>query len=159
LAGLALLGAAQPGAREPLGMAAALPTALAAVTFGRRGGVVGGCGTLALFAVWAATGGRDVDVAGWVGAAALLAMGVLLGGAMDDLDTSEARARCAEATAAAAEEVAARHRAATEINDRIVQEVAVAKWALESGRVEQAVSILDEAVGAGQRLVSELLAR
>ena len=139
-------------------MAAALPTALAAVTFGRRGGVIGGCGTLALFAVWAAAGGRDVDTASWVGAAAVLAMGLLLGAAVEDLDTSEARARCAEAMAAAAEEVAARHRAATEINDRIVQEVAVAKWALEAGRVDEALSILDETVGAGQRLVSALLA-
>lgn len=157
-AALGVWGFVEPGAREAVATGAALPTALAAVTFGRRGGAIAGVAGVILCAVWAVHGGRTLDAATWLGAAARLALGLLLGDAIDGLAVSEARSRAAESAAATALETATRHRAATEINDRIVQEVAVAKWALESGNVERAVTILDETVGAGQRVVSELLA-
>ncbi len=52
---------------------------------------------------------------------------------------------------------AQRQRDATEVNDTLVQGMAAAKWALESGRHESGLKTLDDTLRLGHQLVSELL--
>jgi hypothetical protein len=73
------------------------------------------------------------------------------------LTASEQRVRQHDDIRRRFEHAVARHREAVEINDALVQRAAVAKWALEAGDEERALAILDQTVGAGQRLVTALL--
>jgi hypothetical protein len=155
---VAVGGLSEPADRSVIAMAVVLPISLSAMTFGRRGGVTAGLAGMALFAIWAFPGRPGgLGIEEWVGAGALLLLGALLGDAVDGMEASELRTMAAEAARLQAELIAGRHRQATEINDGIVQGVAVAKWALEAGDVSRALEVLDETVGAGQRLVSDLM--
>ena len=152
------VGAARPDQRALAVVLLALPVALMAVTFGQTGGVGAGLVGIALAATWSLPAlGADVGANGWAAAGALLVLGTLLGHAIDALDASERRACSAEAERARLEHAARRHAEALEINDLMVQSVAVAKWSLEAGDGERAMEILDEIGEAGQRLVSSLL--
>jgi len=144
--------------RAVVAVALALPVALLAVTFGRRGGLLGGAVAMSLYGVWSLVATSDGGgSAGWARVAGLLLLGYLLGEAVDDLEASERRARQAEETSRRAEQIARRHQEAIEINDKLVQGVAAAKWAIEAGNVDWAVQALEETVAEGQRLVSGLL--
>jgi hypothetical protein len=152
------VGAASPHQRSLVVVLLALPVALLAVTFGRAGGVVGGLVGIALAATWSLPAfGADVGASGWAAAGSLLVLGALLGQAIDALDASDQRACHAEAERARLQLAARRHAEAVEINDLMVQSVAVAKWSLEAGDDRRAMEILDEIGEAGQRLVSSLL--
>jgi hypothetical protein len=152
------LGAAMPHQRALVVVLLALPVALLAVTFGRAGGIGAGLVGIALAGTWSLPAlGADVGASGWAAAAALLVLGALLGHAIDELDASDRRALLAEAERARLELAARRHAEAVEINDLMVQSVAVAKWSLEAGDDRRAMEILDEIGEAGQRLVSSLL--
>jgi hypothetical protein len=155
---VAVGGLSEPADRSVIAVAVVLPISLSAMTFGRWGGVTAGLAGMALFAMWAFSGRPSgLGIEEWVGAGALLLLGALLGDAVDGMEASELRTMAAEAARLQAELIAGRHRQATEINDGIVQGVAVAKWALEAGDVSRALELLDETVGAGQRLVSDLM--
>jgi hypothetical protein len=143
--------------RAIVAVALALAVALLGVTFGRRGGVVGGVVATALYAVWSVAATKGVGFAGWASVPALLLFGYLLGEAVDELEASEGRRREAEEAGRRAELVARRHREAIEINDNLVQGVAAAKWALEAGNTDWALQVMQEAVIQGERMVSELL--
>ena len=152
------VGAASPHQRSLVVALLALPVALLAVTFGRSGGITGGLVGFALAATWSLPAlGADVGASGWAAAGSLLVLGALLGQAIDALDASDRRARDAEAERARLERAARRHAEAVEINDLMVQSVAVAKWSLEAGDHRRAMEILDEIGEAGQRLVSSML--
>jgi hypothetical protein len=152
------VGAASPHQRALVVVLLALPVALLAVTFGRAGGVAGGLVGIALAGTWSLPAfGADVGASGWAAAGSLLVLGALLGQAIDALDASDRRACDAEAERARLEVAARRHAEAVEINDLMVQSVAVAKWSLEAGDHGRAMEILDEIGEAGQRLVSSLL--
>jgi len=152
------VGAASPHQRSLVVVLLALPVALLAVTFGRAGGVVGGLVGIALAATWSLPAlGADVGASGWAAAGSLLVLGALLGQAIDALDASDQRACHAEAERARLQLAARRHAEAVEINDLMVQSVAVAKWSLEAGDHRRAMEILDEIGEAGQRLVSSML--
>jgi hypothetical protein len=152
------VGAALPHQRALMVVLLSLPVALIAVTFGRAGGVAAGLVAVVLAGTWSLPAlGADVGASGWAAAGALLALGALLGHAIDALDASDRRAGRAEAERARLEEAARRHAEAVEINDLMVQTVAVAKWSLEAGESQRAMEILDEIGAAGQRLVSSLL--
>ena len=128
-----------------------LPIALVTVTYGMRGGVVGSLLALLLVAVWAVVEDIDLSVFGWVTRAVpLVGMGLLLGHAWERLrDAAELRRQ---------HEVAAlRHRQAVEINDSLIQGMAAAKWAIESGQVERGLDTLDDTIRLGQQLVSGLI--
>lgn len=128
-----------------------LPVALLAVAFGLRGGLLAGLVGILLMATWAVVRHIDLSVLGWATRTApLLLLGVLLGDAVDRLRRSEEeRRRLAEA--------AERHREAAELNDGVVQGLAAAKWALEAGRGERSLEILDQTLEKAQQLVSDLL--
>lgn len=49
------------------------------------------------------------------------------------------------------------HHQAIEVNDSLVQSMVAARWALESGRLEDGLSILDDTIAHGLNLVSTLL--
>ena len=130
-----------------------LPVALLAVRFGLQGGVLSGLFGVALIAFWVEA--QDVALS-WIGWASqvvpLLLLGALLGHAMDRLRRAEAERRDLEAAALL-------HRQAIDINDTLVQGMAVAKWSLEAGQVEAGLKALNETIDVGHRLVSELIRR
>jgi hypothetical protein len=96
-------------------------------------------------------GGIELSFWGWVTSAApMLLLGGLLGHAADQLRRSEAeRNRLMTA--------AQRHRDAVEFNDRIVQELAAAKWALEADHPDRGLDILTNTVNAAEDMVSQML--
>lgn len=136
---------------EPITLLFCLPIALLAVAFGLRAGLLAGLVGIVLVAVWASVGGVELSFWGWVTSAApMLLLGGLLGRAADQLRWSEAERNRLMATAQ-------RHRDAVEFNDRVVQELAAAKWALEAGHRERGLDIVTNTLDAGQDMVSQML--
>lgn len=140
-------------ADDGAGVLYALPVALAAMAFGRAIGTAASLSAAGLLWAWAL--GHPESTQGFVGwgtrVLPILVLGVLLGASADAAEAT-ARARTELAVAAA------RRRDAAEVNDAILQRLAVAKWRLEAGAGEEAAALLQEAIGEGQALVSSLLA-
>jgi hypothetical protein len=136
---------------EAISMLYVLPVSLVALAFGRRAGLAAGLLALGLVTVWVQVVGTELSVVGWVARLVpFVVLGYLLGDASDRLEAAEAHR-------AALEAAAQRHRDATEVNDTLVQGMAAAKWAIESGRTESGLRTLDETIRLGHELVSELL--
>lgn len=136
---------------EAVSMLYVLPVTLVALAFGRSAGLAAGVLALALVAVWVLISGADLSMIGWTARLVpFVLLGWLLGDASDRLEAAEARR-------AALEAAAQRHRDATEVNDTLIQGMAAAKWALESGRTDAGLQTLDETIRLGHELVSELL--
>ena len=142
---------ADDSASDAVSMLYTLPVALVALAFGRAAGLVAGAAALLLVVLWVAVGGESLSVLGWVSRAVpLVLLGGLLGDASDRLSRAEMRRLALETDAQ-------RQRDATEVNDTLVQGMAAAKWALESGRHESGLKTLDDTLRLGHQLVSELL--
>ena len=138
-------------ASDAISMLYTLPVALVALAFGRSAGMAAGVVALALVGVWVLVEGVDLTVLGWISRGVpLVLLGALLGDASDRLTRAEEHRLALEASAQ-------RHRDATEVNDTLVQGMAAAKWALESGRLESGLQTLNDTLRQGHQLVSELL--
>lgn len=130
----------------------ALPVALVAVTFGRRGGAVAAMAAGALFAVSADS------VVGWAtGTVAIALLGLLLGDATDRIIGDERRARREALEKERLEEERRRHQEALTLHDSVVQGLAAAIWMLDIGSSEGALAALTSTMGVAQHLVSGLL--
>lgn len=139
------------GPADAISMLYALPVALAATTFGRRGGLAAGLVAVGLLVVWAVGQGADLTWLGWAARIVpLLLLGFLLGDASERLAAADRRRRELEAAAQ-------RHRDAAEISDSLLQGMSATKWALEAERHDVALETLEETIVKGQRLVSDLL--
>jgi hypothetical protein len=136
---------------DAISMLYTLPVALVALAFGRSAGVVAGAVAVLFVMFWVVLDDVSLSVLGWVSRAVPL---VLLGGLLGDASDRLSRA---ERSRLALEAAAQRQRDATEVNDTLVQGMAAAKWALESGRHESGLKTLDETLRLGHQLVSELL--
>lgn len=136
---------------EPIMLLFCFPIALLAVAFGLRVGLLAGVGGIALLALWTSEHGADLSFWGWVTRAApMLLLGGLLGHAADQLRRSEAERNRLMAAAQ-------RHRDAVEFNDRVVQELAAAKWALEAGNPDRGLDVVANTLNAAQDMVSQML--
>ncbi|MFI7065237.1 hypothetical protein ACIBL3_29880 [Kribbella sp. NPDC050124] len=128
-----------------------LPIALVAVTFGMRAGLAGGVVAVALIVVWVMVEDVSLSPIGWVSRIVpLLLLGVLLGDAAD-------RLRRAEEERLRLEAAALLYREAIEINDSVVQGMAAARWALETGRVDAGLQTLEQTITQAEELVSGLI--
>jgi hypothetical protein len=128
-----------------------LPIALVAVAFGRVAGLAAGLSAVGLVVAWTVVDHVALSPTGWATRVVpLLLLGSLLGGAAD-------RLRRAEAERARLEVEARWHRQAVEINDSIVQALAVAKWSLEGGDLAAALATVTDALDHAHRVVSELI--
>ena len=149
--GISLLRAASAGSSDAICLFYVLPIALVAFTFGRWAGLVAGVLGFALFAVWALTADVSFGVIGWVSrAVSMLLLGALVGGAAEQ----QRRAAAAERELLLAQ---LRARRVAELNDSIIQRLAVAKWAAEAGKHDRSLDVLTETVESAQAQVSELL--
>jgi hypothetical protein len=129
----------------------ALPIALLAITFGRRVGAAAGLAAVGLIAVWVAITDVSLTPLGWASRVVpLLLLGALLGHSTERLRESEANARRLAA-------VAALQREAAEVNDSVVQGLAVAKWLLEAEQLERGLAAVTETMTTAQDLVSHML--
>jgi hypothetical protein len=139
------------GSADSIGMLCTVPVALLAVAYGSRGGIIGTAVGVGFLAVWVIIANIHLSVLGWAARSVpLLLVGVLLGAVVERLRrTDDERLRLVA--------VAARHRESVEINDTIVQGMSAAKWSLESGNTEAALTILSDTVELGHRLVSDLI--
>jgi hypothetical protein len=146
------LGLARTGEQEAMAALFALPITLVAFTFGARRGLIAGCVALALTAMWVVAGGVDRSATNWASiSTALVLIGLLVGHASD-------RAATAHALQLRLERAEMRQREAADVNDTILQRVAVAKWMFEAGRPARGLEVLTETVDYAQTLVSGLLA-
>lgn len=128
-----------------------VPVSLAALAWGRRGGLVAVCVALALLALWMLVDDVDLGLLGWSARIVpILLSGLLLGDASD-------RLRRAEALHLRQLEKELLHRQAVEVNDSLLQGMSAAKWAVEAGNYELGLKALDDTLHAGQALVSELI--
>jgi hypothetical protein len=136
---------------EPILLLFCFPIALLAIAFGLRAGLLAGVGGIALTAIATAVDGFEPSFWGWVARVTpMLLLGGLLGHAADELRRSEAERNRLMT-------VAQRHRDAVDFNDRIVQELAAAKWALEGGNSDGGLDILGRTLDAAQHMVSQML--
>jgi signal transduction histidine kinase len=136
---------------ESISLLFALPIALLASAFGARvGAAAGAAATLSIF-TWVAIDGVTLSPFGWfTRTVPLVLLGTLIGGAAD---------RFREAAQTAQRLVAAelRQREAAEINDSIIQRLAVAKWSIESGDTSRGIELLTTSIEAAEMLVADLL--
>jgi glucose-6-phosphate-specific signal transduction histidine kinase len=128
-----------------------LPVALLALAFGLLAGTAAAVGSVGLLVGWVVQSGVELSALGWLSRVTpLLLLGVLIGHASD-------AQRRADAVAARLAIIEERQREAAEINDTIVQRLAVAKWSVESGDNQAGVDALEEVMEASQTLVVNLL--
>ncbi len=128
-----------------------IPISLAALVWGRTAGAVTVGVALALLVLWALVADVELTLLGWAARVVpIVFAGLLLGDASDRLR----RAEQAEHDQHEREMI---HRQAVEVNDSLLQGMSAAKWALEMGNHELAIRALDDAIKAGQTLVSELI--
>ena len=128
-----------------------LPIALAAVSFGRRAGLLAGLGAVALVVAWVLIDSIDLTAFGWFSRIVpMLMLGLLLGEASDRLRRANDRWRGLSAATQ-------RHRDAVEINDTLVQRMVAARWSFEAGRPDAGLQTLDQTIELGQELVSKLM--
>lgn len=140
-----------PGPGEAVCLFYVLPIALVAFGFGRRAGAAAGVFGFALFAIWALSRDIPIGVIGWLARGIpMLLLGALVGHAAEQ----QRRAAAAERELLLAQ---LRARRVAELNDSIIQRLAVAKWAAEAGRHDRSLDVLTETVESTQSLVSELL--
>ncbi|NIK59120.1 hypothetical protein [Kribbella shirazensis] len=129
------------------------PVALITITFGWRAGLTAGLTAVAFVIAWVVLRDVSLTATGWVAhAAPMLVLGLLLGRAAD-------RLRSAEAARLQSEAAALLHREAIEINDLLVQGMAVARWSLQAGQIDAGLKVLDETLSRAQELVSDLIRR
>ncbi|TCC16068.1 hypothetical protein [Kribbella sindirgiensis] len=128
-----------------------LPVALIAVAFGRRAGLAAGAVAVVMVVAWVVATATDLSLVGWI---SLCVPQVLLGGLLGD---ASERLRSADEERRRLESGALLYREAIEINDSLVQGMAAARWALEAGRTEDGLKILEETIGQAQDLVSDLI--
>ena len=137
--------------RDAIAMLYVLPISLIAIGFGRRAGVLAGGIAVGLLATWTLLSDVSLTPLGWLSRVIpLVLIGLLIGSASD-------RTRAADAAERRADAVAMLQLDGAEINDSIVQSLAAAKWAIESGDIERARSILDDTIATGQQLVTRVL--
>ncbi|MBC9733408.1 hypothetical protein [Nocardioides marmotae] len=128
-----------------------LPVSLLALSHGTAAGVAAGAAASAAVAVWSGVAQVDIGLVGWATRALPLVLaGYLLGDASD-------RLRRAAEQRLEHEAAALRHRQAVEVNDLLVQGMAVSKWSFEAGRTEAGLRALEETIETGQQLVSRLI--
>jgi K+-sensing histidine kinase KdpD len=138
-------------AEDSISMLYVLPVALLALAFGLRVGVGAGMFAVGLLALWLATTGESLSAFGWLSRATpLLLLGVLVGAAADRIREAAEHQRRAAA-------VALLQREAAEINDRVLQQMAAAKWMLEAGRTDDGIDLLASTMDDAQRLVASML--
>lgn len=138
-------------AADAISMLYVLPVALLALSFGLRVGLGAGVVAVGLLVLWVTTAGESLSVLGWVSRATpLLLLGLLVGAAAD-------RIREANRVERRAAEIALLQREAAEINDRVLQQMAAAKWMLEAGHTDDSVDLLAETMDTAQQLVARML--
>ncbi len=137
----------------------ALPIALLAMSFGLRGGLIGAAIGFSMFAVVEVTYGvGDIDVTGWITrAAGMFLLGILLGHATDQIEAGQRRTFAIHEERRLLAEHARRQSEALEISDSILQHLAVAKWMIEAGNDDEAITILTATITTGEAMVAELL--
>lgn len=136
---------------DAISMLYVLPISLVAMGFGRRAGLIAGAVGVALLGVWVVSIDATLSPLGWFSRLVpLLMIGGLIGGASDRMRAADRAERRAAAMALLQLDGA-------ELNDSIVQNLAAAKWAIESGDVERGLAILDDTIVTGQRLVTRVL--
>lgn len=139
------------GIQDSISMLYVLPVALVALGFGLRAGLAAGFGAVGLLVLWVVESGERLTTLGWLSRVTpLLLLGALVGAAADEIREADRAERHAQ-------QVALLQREAAEINDRVLQELAVAKWLLESGDVKDGVELLEATMDTTQQLVSKML--
>ncbi len=139
------------GLRDPITELYVLPIALLAQSFGLRMGTAAGATGVVLLATWVGIEGLELTPVEWAtGIVPMLLLGVLLGDATDRLE----QAAVAERALAVAR---VKEREAAEINDSILQGLAAAKWAVESGHINRGLHVLTDTVLKAESLVASLL--
>jgi hypothetical protein len=150
-AGVFALRVAARGTTDATTVLFVLPVSLIGIAFGLRAGAAAGALAVGLTVAWAAGAGVSFSTLGWAARVVpLLGLGPLIGAASDRLDEAH---RHEEELAMMCE----MQREAAELNDAVVQRLAVAKWMFESGQLEGGLRMLTETIVEAQALVAQLL--
>jgi hypothetical protein len=136
---------------EPITIFLVFPVALLAMAFGLRAGVAAGITALLLTVAWVEVEGVSLTAVGWLGRVApIVLLGILVGWTTD-------REKAAARTKQALFEAHFRERQAAEINDSIVQHLAVAKWMMEAGQEDRGLAMLADTISTSESLVAAML--
>jgi len=149
--GILLLQVAVVSPEDDLSMLYVMPIALLAIAFGCGVGIVAGIIGVGAVITGALIGEVSLSPFDWATRVTpLLLLGALLGYAADRLQDASLRER--QLTA-----VLLLQREAAELNDSIVQELAVAKWRFEAGDHDGGLEMLTDTVATAQALVTRML--
>jgi hypothetical protein len=136
---------------EPITAFLIFPVALLAMAYGLRAGILAGLISIVLTVAWVALQGVSLSALGWAGRIVpVVLLGALIGWTTD-------REHLAVQTKQALFEARLREREAAEINDSIVQRLAVAKWTMEAGHTERGLIMLTDTIATSESLVAALL--
>ncbi len=150
-AGVFALRMVDSSAEDAVSVLYVLPVALLALAFGCRVGLGAGLGSVALLVLGSQLTGVSFTPLGWSARITpLILLGTLVGFASDQLREADERERSYA-------RVALLQREAAEINDGIVQGLAVAKWLLEAGETERGLEAVRQTMLTTQHLVSRML--
>jgi glucose-6-phosphate-specific signal transduction histidine kinase len=139
------------GARAAIAVLYVLPITLMAMSFGFRWGLAAGGVGVGLLVSWELRSAEDLSALEWLSRATpMLLLGALVGIASDRLRDAERIERRAAA-------VALLQREAAEVNDELVQGLALTKWLFEAGETERGLVMLEENLVSAQQLVSRML--
>jgi glucose-6-phosphate-specific signal transduction histidine kinase len=162
LVALFLLGLSRDEQAEPAAILYAIPVVLLAIAIGPAAGIVGGAAAGTLF--WLADRQNDVSLDPFENVYRVLALvflGGLAGSLASRLATAERNRLAAEREAGRANEQLARReelgRRAVELNDEVVQALALAGYLLEAGDLEAARAALGAALQRAQGIVGDLI--
>lgn len=149
--GVLLLRWSVAGVEDSISMLYVLPVALLALTFGLRVGLAAGLVAVGLLVAWVAWSGEQLSPLGWLSRVTpLLLLGGLVGVAAE-------RIRAADRIERHAAAIELLQRDAAEINDSLIQGMAVTKWLFESGQASAGIELLEETMVTGQQLVGRML--
>lgn len=143
-------------AGETVALLYVVPITLGALRFGRRGGIgIAGFGMLAFATLEAVRASGDPGMTGW--AVPLLVM-ALIGGLVGHLSElaaqREAEQRLQAQRSRNLEELCDAQRSTIEASESIVQQIAAARWLLETGQRDEALATLCETLIEGIAKVS-----
>jgi len=130
--------------REGIAALFALPITVAALSFGRRGGIAGASLSVVLTLTWLITSDTHLGFFGWLARLIpFFVIGVAIG-VYEDLTRRNERDQLAE-------------RYITELHDRVVQALVIASYALRDGGDPRARKAVDEALAGAKDIISSRL--
>jgi hypothetical protein len=130
--------------RQAITVLYVIPIALCALALGSRAGVVAAIVATGLLAIWVVASDVEIGMSGWLARVLTFFIIALLVGRYEQLARRLVRQQAEE-------------RAATEVQEGVVQSLVIATYELRRGNTPAAEAAVDEALASAKRIISSRL--